>query len=47
MYYVACRQFEAGKNVEETVKLVQHPVEMVQAWYEEYQKRNRGIYVKE
>lgn len=38
MYCVACKQFEAGKNVEETVKLVQHPIALVQAWYEEYQK---------
>lgn len=38
MYSVACKQFEAGKNVEETAKLVQHPVEVVQSWYEEYKK---------
>lgn len=39
MYSVACRQFEQGKSVEETAKLTEHPLEMVQAWYEEYQAR--------
>ena len=38
MYSVACKQFEAGKNIEETAKLVQHPVDVVTAWYEQYQK---------
>jgi len=38
MYSVACKQFKAGKTIEETVKLVQHPIEVVQGWYEEYQK---------
>lgn len=41
MYSVACKQFEAGKNVEETVKLVQHPIEVVQSWYDAYQKEKR------
>lgn len=36
MYTVACRQFEKGKNVEETSELIQHPVDLVQAWYSEY-----------
>lgn len=38
MYSVACKQFKAGKTIEETVELVQHPIEVVQGWYEEYQK---------
>lgn len=43
MYSVACKQFEAGKTIEETVKLVQHPIEMVQSWYEVYQKEKREL----
>lgn len=38
MYTVACRQFAAGKDIEETAKLVQHPVGVVTAWHEEYQE---------
>lgn len=38
MYCVACRQFEQGRNVEETAALVQHPVEVVQEWYAKYQE---------
>lgn len=45
MYFVACKQFEAGKTIEETVKLVQHPIEVVQAWYEEYQKEKELVSV--
>lgn len=41
MYSVACKQFEAGRTIEETVKLVKHPIEVVQAWYEEYQREKR------
>jgi len=41
MYSVVCKQFEAGKNVE-IAKLVQNPVEVVQSWYEEYQKE-KGV----
>lgn len=41
MYSVACKQFKAGKNIEETAELVKHPVELVQSWYEEYQKGNK------
>lgn len=33
-----CKQFDAGKTIEETAKLVQHPMEVVRAWYEAYQK---------
>lgn len=38
MYSVACKQFKAGKTIEETAKLVQHPIEVVRAWYKEYKK---------
>ena len=38
MYSVACKQFKAGKTIEETAKLVQHPIEVVRGWYEQYQK---------
>jgi hypothetical protein len=34
-------RFEAGKNAEETAKLIQHPAEMVQSWYETCQKEKR------
>lgn len=36
MYSVACKQFEKGKNVEEASKLIQHPIDLVKAWYSEY-----------
>lgn len=42
MYSVACRQFESGKSVEEASKLIQHPFDLVQSWYEEYQKSGRA-----
>lgn len=38
MYTVACRQFEQGKNVEETAALTQHPLPVVQQWFEKYRK---------
>lgn len=39
MYSVACKQFtKVGKTIEETVKLVQYPIEVVRGWYEEHQK---------
>ena len=38
MYSVACKQFKAGKNIEETAQLVQHPLEVVRGWYEQYKK---------
>lgn len=38
MYSVACKQFKEGKTIEETAKLVQHPVDVVKGWHEEYQK---------
>lgn len=38
MYTVAARQFEMGKDVAETVKLTQHPVDVVEKWYAEYCK---------
>ncbi|MDE5780498.1 MAG: glyoxalase/bleomycin resistance/dioxygenase family protein [Lachnospiraceae bacterium] len=37
MYSVARRQFEQGKSVEETAKLIMHPLKVVQEWYEQYQ----------
>lgn len=36
MYCVACRQFEKGMSIEETAGLTQHPLSVVQAWYDEY-----------
>lgn len=38
MYSVACSQFKEGKSVEETAKLVQHPLPVVQKWFEEYDR---------
>lgn len=38
MFSVACRQFEAGKNAEETAGLIMHPKELVQGWFETWQK---------
>ncbi len=32
------KQFKKGETVEETAGLVQHPIEVVQLWYEEYKK---------
>lgn len=37
MYSVVCKQFEQGKSAEETAELIAHPLNVVQAWYEEYQ----------
>ena len=36
MYSVACRQFDAGKDIEETARLTQHPIHVVQAWHAQY-----------
>lgn len=33
---VACRQFEKGMSIEETSKVTQHPIELVEKWYEQY-----------
>lgn len=37
MYSVACKQFRQGKSVEETAERIMHPLNVVQAWYDEYQ----------
>lgn len=37
MYSVACRQFEAGKDIAETAEAIQHPADVVQAWHAQYQ----------
>lgn len=37
---VAYRQFAQGKTVEEAARLIQHPLPLVQSWYEGY---NRNI----
>lgn len=37
MYSVVCKQFKQGKSVEETAELIEHPLNVVQAWYDEYQ----------
>lgn len=39
MYSVACKHFKAGKSIEETAKLTQHPVNIVEGWYKEYLKK--------
>lgn len=41
MYSVACRQFEEGKSAEETARLIQHPLELVQTWYGQCQTSKR------
>lgn len=46
MYSVACKQFEQGKSVEETSQLVQHPLSLVQKWYEKYQTAVQSSAVK-
>ncbi|HBL41200.1 MAG TPA: glyoxalase, partial [Ruminococcaceae bacterium] len=37
MEFVACREFEKGLSVQETARIIEHPLELVQAWYEKYQ----------
>ena len=34
---VAFREFEAGHTVQETAEVIQHPLPIVQQWYEKYQ----------
>ena len=36
MQYVAFSQFEKGLSAEETAKEIEHPVEIVNKWFEEY-----------
>lgn len=43
MYVVAGGQFEQGKSVEETSRLIQHPVELVQSWYERYRTAKQAL----
>ncbi|MDE5696359.1 MAG: hypothetical protein K2I96_02940 [Lachnospiraceae bacterium] len=43
MYSVACRQFEQGKSIEETASLTQHPLNVVQKWFEEYRKSKISV----
>ena len=38
MHSVACKQFGKGKDIEETAKITQHPLNVVQAWYREYKE---------
>ena len=38
MYTVACREFEKGAGPEETAKRTQHPLPVVQAWFEKYRE---------
>lgn len=37
MYSVACRQFRSGREVAEAARLLQHPQEVVEGWYRQYQ----------
>lgn len=37
MYSVVCKQFKQGKSVEAVAKLIDHPLNVVQAWHEKYQ----------
>lgn len=43
MYSVACKQFEQGKNVEETTNLIQHPFKVVQEWFKEYKLSKMSV----
>ncbi len=45
MYTVACRQFDAGKDPEETAALIQHPLPVVQAWHARYQEASRRLHM--
>lgn len=38
IYTVACRQFEKGVGVEDTANIIQHPIPVVQAWYDSYKE---------
>ena len=38
MYTAACRQFEKGVGVEDTANIIQHPIPVVQAWYDSYKE---------
>lgn len=38
MESVAFREFAFGHSVEETAELVQHPLELVQQWFDNYIK---------
>ncbi len=38
MYSVACGLFASGKDIAETTELIQHPVDLVTIWHEEYMK---------
>lgn len=40
MYSVACRQFRQGKNVGETAELIQHPIHVVETWFQKYLSEN-------
>ena len=42
MESVAFKEFDAGHSVEETAQIIQHPIELVEKWYEHYmtQKEN-------
>ena len=42
MYTVACREFQKGASPEETAKLTQHPLEVVQTWFEKYQESKKA-----
>lgn len=42
MRSVAFREFGKGHTAEETAKIIQHPLQMVNGWYGEYQKRGEG-----
>ena len=43
MYSVACRQFEQGKDVEETAKLTRHPLNVVQEWFKTYRSSKISV----
>lgn len=40
MQSVAFRQFVAGHTVQETTAIVQHPLEIVQQWYDAYRREH-------
>lgn len=43
MYSVACKQFKQGKSVEETAKLTQHPIKIVEEWFATYRLSNISV----
>jgi len=43
MYSVACKQFAKGHDTAETARLIQHPLEMVEEWFQCYRRSNISL----